>query len=547
MKRSICVLVIGAMAALALSSSPLGVLRAQNRVVAQDTGHAALGLALRKLGTAATFLQVTAHPDDENSGLFASLGRGQGMRAVLFTLTRGNGGQNEIGPELFEDLAVVRTAELMAVHRYDGAEQYFGRAVDFGYSFSIEETFRKWGKDEILGDTVRMIRMIRPDVITAMRPDGTGGGQHHQASALLAQEAFKAAADPNRYPEQIKEGLLPWQAKKLYFMMGFGRMMQPPPGMKVVSVDANVYDALLGRTYADLGAEARTMHKCQGMGQFLPLPGPSAVQYRLADSSIAGQVDKTETGLFDGIDTTLAELVSLAGPNPPQALTAAVSAIAGQAARAQQAFATEGDSATIPAITAGLTAVRALRAQLASIGLSEGARYDIDNRLDTKQKDFESAALLAYGVSLDVMSDDGLVYGGQPLKVTVLAVNRGAADVNVMQVGLEGFTNAGSCKPAVLAKGAVYTCASEAVVPAGAKLTEPYWKSIPGRLPFDLRAGRSLRSPVRADAVPRNGAPRARRDGDHNQRARDCTDTRPTSSRARSGWRFTSFPPLRCA
>jgi LmbE family N-acetylglucosaminyl deacetylase len=487
MRRIWITLMAGAGLALALVVPSNEPLRAQSRVVAEDSGHAALGLALRRLNTTATFLQVTAHPDDENNGLLAWLSRGRGMRTVLFTLTRGNGGQNEIGPELFEDLAVVRTSELEAVHRYDGAEQYFARAVDFGFSFSTEETFRKWGKEEILGDVVRMIRTIRPDVITAMRPDGTGGGQHHQASALLAQEAFRAAADPARYPEQVSDGLRPWQAKKLYFMVGFSPYMQPPPGMKVIDVDSNVYDGLLGRTYADIGAEARTMHKCQGMGQFLPLPGPQVFQYHLADTTIPGELDKTESGLFDGVDTTPAALVAMAGPNPPPALISGVAAISEQAVRAQKAFASSGDEQTLSAIATGLAAVRSLRAGLSSMNLADAARYDIGSRLGTLQRDFESAALLAAGISIDAISDDGLVYGGQPLKVTVLAVNRGSADVSLTDVKLQGFTSAGSCKPATVAGGAVYSCASDVNVLPGAGLTAPYWHPIPGvsRSSFD--------------------------------------------------------------
>ena len=128
---------------------------------------------------------------------------------MLATATRGNGGQNEIGPELFEALGVLRTEELLAAHRFDGAEQFFTRAVDFGFSFSVEESFEKWGHDEILGDYVRLIRMTRPDVIITMRPDGAGGGQHHQASARIATEAFRAAGDPARYAEQIAAGTAP--------------------------------------------------------------------------------------------------------------------------------------------------------------------------------------------------------------------------------------------------------------------------------------------------------------------------------------------------
>ncbi len=196
--------------------------------VDEEQGHVALGLALRHLVNAGIFMMATAHPDDENNGLLVMLNRGQGVRTALATATRGNGGQNEIGPEIFEALGVLRTQELAALHRFDGAEQYFTRAVDFGYSFSIEETFEKWGRDEIVGDYVRLIRMIRPDVMTGMSPAGTGGGQHHQASAVLSREAFKLAGDPTKYPEQIKDGLRPWQPKKYYFNTGITGF--PPVG-----------------------------------------------------------------------------------------------------------------------------------------------------------------------------------------------------------------------------------------------------------------------------------------------------------------------------
>src|SRR3954462_8156595 len=139
---------------------------AQMRVAPLDMpqGHVALGLALRHLGNVGIVMEATAHPDDEDNGLLVMLNRGLGFRTALVTATRGNGGQNEIGPEIFEGLGVLRTEELAALHRFDGAEQYFTRAVDFGYSFSIEETYQKWGREEITGDYVRLIRTIRPDV-----------------------------------------------------------------------------------------------------------------------------------------------------------------------------------------------------------------------------------------------------------------------------------------------------------------------------------------------------------------------------------------------
>ena len=296
----------------------------------QQQGDVALGLALRRLGNTGIFMQATAHPDDENNGLLVLLNRGLGYRTALVTATRGNGGQNEIGPEIFEALGVLRTEELHAIHRFDGAEQYFTRAVDFGYSFGIEETFEKWGREEILGDFVRLMRTIRPDVILSLNPGGAGGGQHHQASSVLAREAYAQAGDPAKYADQIADGLRPWQPRKFYLPSGRGG---PPAGAQAaqsspVTVNLAGYDRLLGRTYSEIGTEARSMHKCQGMAQLLSLPGPSATGCQLAESAIPGQLQRTETTLFDGIDTTIGALASFAGSNAPRPLTQGLAAIA---------------------------------------------------------------------------------------------------------------------------------------------------------------------------------------------------------------------------
>src|SRR4029077_17286968 len=182
-------------------------------------------------------MNATAHPDDENNGLLVMLNRGQGYRTALATATRGNGGQNEIGPEIFEALGVLRTEELAALHRFDGAEQYFTRAVDFGFSFSIEETFEKWGHEEILGDYVRLIRTIRPDVIAGLTPTGAGGGQHHQASAVLAREAFKAAGDATKFPEHLTDVLRVWKPKKFYFAAAFAGTRDAAPAARTLTIN----------------------------------------------------------------------------------------------------------------------------------------------------------------------------------------------------------------------------------------------------------------------------------------------------------------------
>ena len=239
---------------------------------------------LRKLDTVGNFMMTTAHPDDENNAMLAYYAHGKGFRTSLVTATRGEGGQNEIGPELFEALAVLRTEELLAAHRFDGAEQYFTRAVDFGYSFSIDETLEKWGKQEILGDYVRMIRTIRPDVIVGFVFDGAGGGQHHQASSRLTAEAFRAAGDPSAVPRADPEGgPAPVAGEEVLL---HGRLWRPPgagaggqqplagegASKPLAFTGGEAYDPVLGRTYNEISGEARSMHKCQGMSQLLPLP-----------------------------------------------------------------------------------------------------------------------------------------------------------------------------------------------------------------------------------------------------------------------------------
>src|SRR5687768_9995608 len=267
-----------------------------------DEGPVGLALALRRLPTGARVLYVTAHPDDENNALLVKLSRGLGLRTALLTATRGDGGQNEIGPELFQALGILRTEELMNIHRYDGVEQYFTRAYEFGYSFSVEETFAKWGKDEILADVVRRVRMFRPDLILTMSREAAGGGQHHQASARLAHEAFRVAADPGRFPGQIGTGLRPWQASKVYMAAGgvFGER-RPPEG--AVAVRTGDYDPILGMSWLELGALARRAHRCQGMGQLLGRPGDGTFYWTLVDSE--PKLAAAESDLLQGIDTSL--------------------------------------------------------------------------------------------------------------------------------------------------------------------------------------------------------------------------------------------------
>jgi hypothetical protein len=457
---------------------------AQFRVapLSDETGQVGLGLLLRRLGTVGVFMMATAHPDDENNGLLAWYGHGLGYRTALATATRGDGGQNEIGPELSDALAVLRTQELEAVHRFDGAEQYFTRAIDFGFSFSVEETFDKWGRDEIVGDYVRLIRTIRPDVIAGLSPEGTGGGQHHQASALLSREAYRAAADPTKYPAQIKQGLRPWQARKYYFnaggfggARGRGAAPQAEPGFCLV--DTSRLDALIGRTYAEIGVEARSMHKCQGTAQLLALPGAAPARYRLVDTTIPGQLQKQETSLFDGIDTSLSALLQYVKGPASQPLANALAGLTRAVDDATAQFTARGPEAAVPALSKGLSLVREARRQLAAIG-DEGAQFEIDSRLALKEADFEQALLLASGVRIETLANDGVVVRGQPLTINVVVAVRTTVPAAVRTVTFAGLEGTADCK-GVNFKGGLFNCEAQLRIPGDAKITAPYWKRLP--------------------------------------------------------------------
>ena len=278
-----------------------------------DTGTSGLKEMLLRLQTTARLMQTTAHPDDEDGGMLTLESRGKGDTVLLMTLTRGEGGQNKVGSNLFDVLGVLRTLELTAADRYYGVEQRFSRVADFGYSKNPDETFQKWGGHDIpLSDMVRVIRTFRPDVLVA-RFSGTerDGHGHHQASAILTKEAFRAAADPNRFPEQLKEGLQPWQAKKLYIgnVCGFGASTCPSENY-TVKLNTGKVNPLLGMSYIQFAMEGLRHQLSQGAGGWKVEPGDRYTFYKLIDSVLPSATDKEghEKDFFDGIDTSLAGL-----------------------------------------------------------------------------------------------------------------------------------------------------------------------------------------------------------------------------------------------
>jgi len=258
-----------------------------------------LSLLLRKLDRTARVLYVTAHPDDEDSGLITRLAQGEGVEVALLSLTRGEGGQNEIGTELFDALGVLRSRELQAAARYAGFRQIYSRAFEFGYSFSVEETFQKWGREELLRDIVQVMRRERPDIVLTMLNDGPGGGQHHQASAQLAEEAYAIAAT-TQWPE-----LGPvHQAARLFRQI----WSENSPHLAHCEMDLGSYDPVLGDTYQGVGLASRAMHKCQGMAR-LTDPIPARItrwHWASASDEVIGEIDH----LFSRLPEPLLETLS---------------------------------------------------------------------------------------------------------------------------------------------------------------------------------------------------------------------------------------------
>jgi len=252
--------------------------------------------AIKKLNTLGSVLYFAAHPDDENTRLIAWLAKEKQYRTGYLSLTRGDGGQNLIGTEQAEELGLIRTNELLAARRVDGGEQFFSRAIDFGFSKTWDETFRIWGRENILADAVWVIRKFRPDVIiTRFPPDERAGHGHHQASALLAIEAFKAAADPNRFPEQLDEVSV-WQAKRLLWNTSSFFQGSPPSSAHFL-LNIGDYNPFLGLSYGEIAAESRSNHKSQGFGAARQR-GNSVERFEVL------QGDAPEQTLFDGVETS---------------------------------------------------------------------------------------------------------------------------------------------------------------------------------------------------------------------------------------------------
>lgn len=370
-------------------------------VLAQGQPDAArIQLKIRKLNVLASVLYVAAHPDDENTRAIAYMANDKLAATAYLSMTRGDGGQNLIGPEIRDLLGLIRTQELLAARRIDGGQQFFTRANDFGFSKSAAETFKLWGKDTILSDVVRIYRMFQPDIIlTRFPPDERAGHGQHTASAVLAQEAFDAAARTDFQPDRMR-GLDTWQAKRL--LTNIGRWWNPDlsentPG--VVTVNMGTYNALLGKSYSEIAAESRSQHKSQGFGSS-GRRGDSPEFFEMAKG------EKADKDLFEGINTTWTRLP---GGEKVQPLVD----------KALKEFNPEKPEVSIPNLIA-------IRRQIDALPASVWK--------ERKMKEVTQLIADCAGFFFEVTADQPWVTPGDPVTSTYEVVNRSGAPVKLLEI-----------------------------------------------------------------------------------------------------------------
>ena len=432
--------------------------RAAEPMTAQDTLR-----ELRGFRVMGSVLHVAAHPDDENTQLIAYLARGRGYRTAYLSLTRGDGGQNVIGPEIFEELGVIRTQELLAARRLDGGRQFFTRAIDFGFSKSAAETLRIWDRNAVVSDIVRVIRTFRPDVIiTRFSPQGGGHG-HHTASAILAVEAFKLAGDPTAFPDQIGE-LAAWQPKRILQDGGRGG------GGGSLRVDIGGNDPVTGEPLGAIAGRSRSMHKSQGFGNF----GGGGGGGPRTDSFTLLAGEPATNDILDGVDTTWARV-----PGGAEVATLADSAVA--------KFDLKDPAASVPALLA-------IRNRLASL--------PADSIVAEKRRQLDRVIQGCLGLVVETTVPQAEVVPGETLALRHSATVTSSIPVRWTSVSYP-LTGRSAAKPIDLTAGQPATRDEEQTLPAGTPLGHPYWLRDEHSVGlFKVDAGKLIGRPDNPPAFP---------------------------------------------
>ncbi|WP_224246626.1 PIG-L family deacetylase [Hyalangium gracile] len=397
-----------------------------------------LSAGIKRLGVVGSVLYVAAHPDDENTRLLAWLVGGRGLRAGYLSMTRGDGGQNLIGTEQDELLGLIRTQELLAARRVDGAEQLFTRARDFGYSKSAEETLRIWGREEALADVVLAIRRFQPDVIVTRFTTKPPNHGHHTASALLAEEAFAAAADPKRFPEQLGT-LSPWKADRLLHNVSTWNLKPDADMSAYLKLDVGGFNPLLGRSWGEVAAESRSQHKSQGFG--VPAERGPLLEYF---QPLAGASPKAD--LFEGL-----ELSWRRWPGTEKVIQAVDAASKG--------FDASAPHLSIPAL---------LRVHEALSALPENNPWKA-----IKLRETEALVAGCAGLFLEARAAETTGVPGQPVKLDLMALNRSPAAIRLVSVTLPG--SAPTTVGTSLAEHTPFKLSQPVALPEQATISTPYW------------------------------------------------------------------------
>jgi len=397
----------------------------------EGTGLVPTGLLLRQMEGVKRVLMIGAHPDDEDTSMLTTLARGWGAQTGYLSLTRGAGGQNLIGPELWEGLGVIRTGELEAARALDGGRQFFTRAFDFGYSKTVGEALTMWPREQLLADAVWIVRTFRPQVIVSVW-SGTprDGHGHHQFAGIIARAAFDAAGDPTRFPEQLEMGVEAWTPAKLYQSSRprFGGSRSSDASDIVVETGA--YDPLIGRSHFQLSMESRSQHRSQGMGASQP-----AGSRTTGASFVASHVDGAENEMFSGIDTTLVGLTtSMSDENAAEA-TAHLEAYRSSLARARDGLGLD----PFPIVS---DLAEALGHLDRAMGL-RGGGTEFREALEQKKLVATRAFMAAAGIDFDVRASDDLVVPGQTVQVRAQLWNGGRTRLMSPEVELFGGAASG--------------------------------------------------------------------------------------------------------
>jgi len=411
---------------------------------------AQIAAGLRKLGVVGSVLYVAAHPDDENTALLAYLANGARVRTGYLSITRGDGGQNLIGSEQGPALGLIRTQELLAARRIDGAEQFFTRARDFGYSKSPDETLRIWERGAVLADVVEVIRRFRPDVIvTRFSPQPSDTHGHHTASAMLALEAFLVAANPQYRPEQIARGLAPWQARRIFWNRSSWAIKPGDDLTGDIKIDIGGYNALLGASYGEIAADSRSMHKSQGFG-VARSRAPITEYFRVLADADPKSLPGKPASILDGVDRAWRRFPGGAKVDDLVAKAVAV-------------FDPARPEASIPALVAVDAAIDGIA--------DAGWRAQ-------KHREVSDLVLACAGLFADATAPDFRAVAGAPVEITATAVARLPADVKLETLRWPFATQPAAIGTA-LGVGKPFEAKQAVKLPADLPPTTPYWLDAP--------------------------------------------------------------------